>query len=92
VKKFLYIIGIIVAVLIVWRIVTRRPARSGPRQTMTPKQKAIDDNAPMSVYSVIVPPIAQNVTPRAGEIILRRNDPVFPDLYTLAAIGPNTNS
>lgn len=93
-KKFIYIVGLVVVAVLTWRFVRNmlNPPRLGPRQNLTVSQKKMDDNAPASIYAMIVPPIAQNVTPQAGNIILRRNDSVIPDLYTLGAIGPNTNS
>lgn len=96
IKKIAYVIGLVVLAFIGWRIIKvfvgTTPPLSGPRKTMTKAQQFLDDNAPASVYAYIVPPLAQNVTPNAGNIILRRNDPVIPALYTLSAIGPNGNS
>lgn len=91
-KKIAYFVGVLVLGFIAWRVVKNlfMPVKPpGPRQTLTAAQRMLDDNAPMAVYARIVPPLAQNVTPQAGNIILRRNDSVIPNLYTLAAIGPN---
>lgn len=92
--KIALFVGTVVLGVLAWRLVRRFLARNqpGPRQTLTPAQKRLDDNAPVMTYANAVPPIATNVRPNAGAIVLRRNDAFIPPLYTLPAMGPNGNS